>query len=49
MTIPLAPALATEGLLRDDNLKTKVRTLVAEREQRIGFEALLLAAVKSCQ
>lgn len=49
VTIPLAPAWTTEGLRKGDDLETKVRALIAEREQRIGFEALLLAAAKSCQ
>lgn len=49
IAIPLAPAWATDGLRKDDDLETKVRAMVAEREQRIGFEVLLLAAVKSCQ
>lgn len=49
VTIPMAPAWASAGLRKGDDLETKVRALVAEREQRIGFEALLLAAAKSCR
>jgi len=49
VTIPMAPAWASAGLRKSDDLETKVRALVAEREQRIGFEALLLAAAKSCE
>jgi len=49
VTIPLAPAWASAGLRKSDDLETKVRALVAEREQRIGFEVLLLSAAKSCQ
>ncbi len=43
------PAWATAGLRKDDNLQTKVRALLAERRQRIGYEAQLLAANRACQ
>jgi len=49
VTIPMAPAWASAGLRKGDDLETKVRALVAEREQRMGYEALLLAAARSCQ
>ncbi|HHM5820306.1 TPA: hypothetical protein ACRL4E_003130 [Pseudomonas aeruginosa] len=31
------------------DLQTKVRALLAERRQRIGYEAQLLAANRACQ
>nr|WP_222950861.1 hypothetical protein [Pseudomonas aeruginosa] len=43
------PAWATAGLRKDDDLQTKVRALLAERRQRIGYEAQLLAANQACQ
>ena len=43
------PAWATAGLRKDDDLQTKVRALLAERRQRIGYEAQLLAANRACQ
>ncbi len=43
------PAWATAGLRKGDDLQTKVRALLAERQQRIGYEARLLAANKACQ
>ncbi|BAQ75117.1 lipoprotein [Pseudomonas sp. Os17] len=43
------PAWAAAGLRKDDSLETKVRALLAERRQRIGFERQLMAAVGSCQ
>lgn len=49
VTIPMAPAWASAALRKGDDLETKVRALVAEREQRMGFEAVLLAAASSCQ
>lgn len=49
VTIPMAPAWASAALRKGDDLETKVRALVAEREQRMGYEALLLAASRSCQ
>ncbi|EPO7597078.1 hypothetical protein ACUHM5_006413, partial [Pseudomonas aeruginosa] len=42
-------AWATAGLKRSDDLQTKVRALLAERRQRIGYEAQLLAANRACQ
>jgi len=32
-----------------DSLEVKVRALLAERRQRIGYERELLAAVTACQ
>ena len=46
---PAVPAWAADGLRREDSLEVKVRTLLAERRQRIGYERLLAASVKSCQ
>ncbi|XEG75768.1 hypothetical protein QA447_03595 [Pseudomonas sp. abacavir_1] len=43
------PTWATASLQKDDSLQTKVRALLAERQQRIGFEKLLLAAISSCR
>ncbi len=43
------PAWATAGLKKSDDIQTKVRALLAERRQRIGYEAQLLAANRTCQ
>ncbi len=43
------PTWATASLEKGDSLQTKVRALLAERQQRIGFERLLLAAISSCR
>ncbi|HBP6835852.1 TPA: hypothetical protein L6B29_25480 [Pseudomonas aeruginosa] len=43
------PAWATAGLRSGDDLQTKVRALLAERRQRIGYEAQLLAVNRACQ
>ena len=43
------PAWAAAGLRKGDDLQTKVRALLAERRQRIGYEAQLLAANRACQ
>ncbi|MGC3640842.1 hypothetical protein ACPTFH_05275 [Pseudomonas aeruginosa] len=43
------PAWAAAGLKKSDDLQTKVRTLLAERRQRIGYEAQLLAANQACK
>ncbi|HDS0939811.1 TPA: hypothetical protein QDZ12_003084 [Pseudomonas putida] len=43
------PAWAAAGLRKTDSLEVKVRALLAERRQRIGFERLLQSAVASCQ
>ncbi|EPF1449599.1 hypothetical protein [Pseudomonas aeruginosa] len=43
------PVWATAGLRKGDDLQTKVRALLAERLQRIGYEAQLLAANQACQ
>ena len=46
---PAVPAWAADGLRREDSLEVKVRALLAERRQRIGYERELVAAVRSCQ
>ncbi|MDH0646236.1 hypothetical protein N5D48_05070 [Pseudomonas sp. GD03858] len=43
------PVWATDSLRKSDDLETKVRALLAERLQRIGYEGLLEAAVSACQ
>ncbi|MNP63460.1 hypothetical protein D3C76_1588600 [compost metagenome] len=43
------PAWAAAGLRKTDSLEMKVRTLLAERRQRIGYERLLETAVNACR
>ena len=43
------PPWAAAGLQRADSLEVKVRALLAERRQRIGYERELVAAVSACQ
>ncbi|CAO3309238.1 MULTISPECIES: hypothetical protein [unclassified Pseudomonas] len=43
------PAWATAGLRKADSLEVKVRALLAERRQRLGYERLLEAAVNTCR
>lgn len=43
------PAWATAMLKKGDSLQVKVRALLAERQQREGYEALLLAAIDACR
>lgn len=43
------PPWATATLKPGDDLQTKVRALLAERLQRIGYEKKLEAAVQACQ
>lgn len=43
------PPWAAAGLRKTDTLEVKVRALLAERRQRIGYERLLEAAVSACQ
>lgn len=43
------PTWAAAGLLKTDSLEVKVRALLAERRQRIGYEKQLEAAVGSCR
>ncbi|WP_219097751.1 hypothetical protein [Pseudomonas sp. UMAB-40] len=43
------PVFATIGLKKTDSLEVKVRALLAERKQRIGYESELLASLSACQ
>lgn len=43
------PPWAAVGLRKTDSLEVKVRALLAERRQRIGYERLLEAASSSCK
>lgn len=43
------PVWAAAGLHKNDSLEVKVRALVAERRQRMGYEKQLRAAVGSCR
>lgn len=44
----VVPVWATAGLRKTESLEVKVRALLAERRQRIGYEKLLEASVISC-
>jgi len=46
---PAVPAWAAEGLRKEDSLEVKVRALLAERRQRIGYERELATVVSICQ
>ncbi|WP_442964980.1 hypothetical protein [Pseudomonas sp. JQ170C] len=43
------PPWAAAGLEKGDSLEVKVRALLAERRQRIGYERQLVVAVAACQ
>ena len=43
------PPWAASGLRKADSLEVKVRALLAERRQRIGYERQLVAAVEACR
>jgi hypothetical protein len=43
------PDWAAAGLRRTDSLEVKVRALLAERRQRIGYERELMAANEACR
>ncbi|MFJ4139992.1 hypothetical protein [Pseudomonas fragi] len=43
------PPWAAVGLKKSDSLEVKVRALLAERRQRMGYERELVAAVGACQ
>ncbi|MFL1542427.1 hypothetical protein [Pseudomonas sp. O39] len=43
------PPWAAQGLTKSDTLELKVRALLTERRQRIGYERQLIAAVEACQ
>lgn len=43
------PPWAAAGLRKTDSLEVKVRALLAERRQRIGYERELGAAASACR
>lgn len=43
------PLWGAAGLKKSDSLEVKVRALLAERRQRMGYERELVAAVSACQ
>ena len=43
------PAWAAIDLKKSDSLEVKVRALLAERRQRMGYERELVAAVLACR
>ncbi len=43
------PSWAAAELKKSDSLEVKVRALLAERRQRMGYEKQLEAAVAACQ
>lgn len=43
------PPWAAAGLRKTDSLEAKVRALLAERRQRIGYERQLIAALGACR
>ncbi|WP_258925534.1 hypothetical protein [Pseudomonas paracarnis] len=43
------PPWTAAGLKKSHSLEVKVRALLAERRQRIGYERQLVAAVQACQ
>lgn len=43
------PPWAAAGLRKTDSLEVKVRALLAERRQRIGYERELVAAIAACR
>lgn len=43
------PVWAAAGLRKTDGLEVKVRALLAERRQRIGYEAQLTAILDFCR
>lgn len=44
-----APSWASAGLKKSDALEVKVRALLAERRQRVGYERELVAAAGACR
>ncbi|WP_371039855.1 hypothetical protein [Pseudomonas putida] len=40
---------AAAVLRKSDSLEVKVRALLAERRQRVGYERQLVASIKACQ
>jgi hypothetical protein len=47
--LPPEPAYATGKLQKADEIDRKVDAVMAERQQRMGYEEKLRAAVKGCQ
>lgn len=45
----VVPPWAAAGLKKSDSLEVKVRALLAERWQRIGYEGEIEAAVDACR
>ncbi|MNJ65981.1 hypothetical protein D3C77_620230 [compost metagenome] len=43
------PPWAAAGLIKTDSLEVKVRALLAERRQRMGYERQLAAAISACR
>ncbi|MFT2160362.1 hypothetical protein [Pseudomonas putida] len=43
------PTWAADGLRKADSLEVKIRALLAERRQRIGYERLLEATANACR
>ena len=43
------PSWAAAGLRKTDTLEVKVRALLAERRQRIGYERQIEAAIQACR
>lgn len=43
------PPWAADSLRKTDSLEVKVRALLAERRQRIGYQKQLEAAVRACR
>ncbi len=43
------PVFATSLLHPSDSLQTKARALLAERQQHLGYEARLRAALEACR
>mgnify|MGYP007092536513 FL=1 len=43
------PPWAAAGLRKSDSLEVKVRALLAERRQRVGYQELLEAAASACR
>jgi len=45
----VVPPWAALGLKKTDSLELKVRALLAERRQRIGYERQLISGLNSCK
>lgn len=49
VSLPMAPAFAVDALPLDANIEQQMKSLRAERRQRIGYERQLLAALVACR